>query len=339
MATAERQPRPALSRVLALLRRPGRYGFLAVVDLLTRAGVAVQFRHDPTLAFHPGELRAVDPIELPPREPGGPPGEAVAVTACFLGLTGSFGPVPLYLSELTASDDDAAGFRRALLAPFHHRLYDLYYRAARRCDLPRAFTAGAADVWSQRLLAWLGLGTLPLQALRPLDLLQLAPLLAGRPRTARGLTLALRHVVAPWLPAGATLTVEQFAGGWARLAEGTRMKLGQADTTLLGHTTVIGSRCRDPAGRIRLHIGPLPAASLAEFSPGGPALARIRELTALFLRAPLAVELELLLEGAASPPLGALRLGRDFRLVAPGAQRRRARFDLFDGAPVELGTT
>lgn len=339
MAAPKRQPRAGLDPLPGLLREQnlGRYGFFAVVDLLARHGSPVRFTHDFTLAFHPGELRRLDVEELPSPEPGGAPRRSYRLTACFLGLIGSSGPVPLYLSELTAGDDEAAGLRRALLSPFHHRIYELFYRAGRRCDLPRSYTTGAGDPWSRRLLAWLGTGTLSLATLRPSTLLHLAPLLASRVRSARALTLSLRHILAPWLPPGAGLEVEQFVGGTLRLGPGSQMQLGQPQTLKLGHSTVIGTRCRDPAGAIRIHVGPVSASLLTRFSPGGPAFASARELVALFLRSPIDVELDVATEGAASPPLGTLRLGRDFRLVAPGASRRHFRFRLSDGATLDPG--
>ena len=337
MAPAQRQPASDLSRLLPLLRRAGRYGFLAVVDLLEReGGLPIRYRHDPSMSFHPGELRSVLPIELPPARPGDPPRRAFEVTACFLGLTGSFGPVPVYLSEMTVCDDDSAGMRRALLAPFHHRLYELYHRAARRCDPPRSFAAGATDLWSRRLLAWLGVGTLPLHHVPPLALLRLAPLLVSRVRSARTLDLALREVLADLLPAGATLRVVQFTGGWAPLGEGTQMQLGRRDTLALGRTTVIGTGCHDPAGGLRIELGPLAAADLPVFSPRGRAFLRISELVGLLVRVPLEIELDLLTDSKASAvPLGQLRLGANFRLVAPDARRRRVRFRLADGAALD----
>lgn len=341
MAAAQRQPGADLARLLdARLRDPGRigrYGFFAVVDLLTRAGQTVRFRHDHTLKFHAGELRDLRRVELPATGPDAAPRSAYELTACFLGLTGSSGPVPIYLSELTVGDDDATALRRALLAPFHDQFYRLFYQAGRRCDLPRSFVAGAEDTWSRRLLAWLGVGTYPFRTLRPLTLLHLATLFASRVRSARGLSLALHHVLAPWLPPGATLAIEQFAGGWARLGPGSQMELGRPETIRLGHSTIIGTRCLDPAGTIRIHIGPLASASFTELAPGSSAFDALREIIALFLRSPLEVHLQLEVEGAASPPLGSFRLGQNFRLTAPGAARRRARFRLSDGASLDPG--
>jgi type VI secretion system protein ImpH len=334
MATAQRQPASDLSRLLPLLRRAGRYGFLAVVDLLAReGGLPIRFRHEPSLGFHPGELCSVLTVELPPAHAGEPPRRAFEVTACFLGLTGSFGPVPVYLSEMTVCDDDAAGMRNALLAPFHHRLYELFHRAARRCDPPRSFVVGATDLWSRRLLAWLGVGTLQLRHIPRPALLRLAPLLVSRVRSARTLDLALREVLADLLPASATLRVVQFTGGWAPLGEGTQMQLGRRETLALGRSTVIGTGCHDPAGGLRIELGPLAGRDLAVFSPRGEGFVRIAELVGLLVRDPLEIEVDLLTDSAATAvPLGQLRLGANFRLVAPDARRRRVRFRLADGA-------
>lgn len=338
MASTQRQPPGDLGRVLPLLRSPGRYGFLAVVDLLERdGGLPLRFRHDPGLAFQACELHSVTEIELPPLSQNQAPRRAYEVTASLFGLTGALGPVPVYLCELTVGDDETAALRRAFLAPFHHRLYELYHRASRRTDLPRHFTTGASDRWSTRLLAWLGVGTLPLSHIPPLALLRLAPLLVSSVRSARTLQLALQEVVGEFLPPGATLALEQFTGGWAALGEGTQMQLGRRETLALGQSTVIGTRCRDPACGLQLRVGPLTATSLPIFSPGGAAFDRIRELVTMLVRTPLEVELRLLSEsGTASLPFGQLRLGTNFRLVAPGAARQRhSRFRLADGAPLD----
>lgn len=338
MAPTQRQPPGDLSRVLPLLRSPGRYGFLAVVDLLERDGrLPIRFRHDPGLAFQTCELRSVTEIELPPLTPDQPPRRAYEVTASLFGLTGALGPVPVYLCELTVGDDEAAALRRAFLAPFHHRLYELYHRASRRTALPRHFVTGAIDRWSARLLAWLGVGTLPLRHIPHLTLLRLAPLLVSSVRSARTLHLALHEVIGEFLPPGATLTLEQFTGGWAALGEGTQMQLGRRETLALGQSTVIGTRCRDPACGLRIRVGPLTPASLSTFSPRGSAFDRIRELVTILVRIPLEVELDLLADsGATTLPFGQLRLGTNFRLVAPGTVRKRhTRFRLADGAIVD----
>ncbi len=337
MASAQRQPSGDLTRVLPLLRHPGRYGFLAVVDLLKRDGaIPIRYRHDPSLAFQPAELQCVVEIELPGAK-GQPPRRAYEVTSSLFGLTGALGPVPVYLCELTVGEDEAAALRRAFLAPFHDRLYDLYYQASRRTAVPASFITGARDPWSTRLLAWLGVGTLPLRHVPQVALLRLAPLLVTRVRSARVLHIALHEVLGESLPPGVTLTIEQFTGGWAPLGEGTQMQLGRRETLSLGRGTVIGTRCRDPAGGIRLRIGPLPQAHLPMFSPGGQAFERMRELVTILLRTPLDVEVHLLSDGGVTtPPFGQLRLGSNFRLVAPGTVRQQqSRFRLADGTALD----
>jgi type VI secretion system ImpH/TssG family protein len=336
MASAQRQPPDDLTRLLPLLRRPGRHGFLAVVDLLARTvGLDnLRFRHDPGLGFPAGELRHVLPIDLPPvpsDDPAlpadAPPRRAYEVTATTFGLTGALGPVPVYLCELTVGDDESAALRRAFLAPFHDRLYSLWYRASRRTALPQTFETGAAD----------GVGTLPLRHIPPVTLLRLAPLLVSRVRSARTLHLGLQTVAGEFLPPGAALTLEQFTGGWSVLGHGTQMQLGRPETLALGRSTVIGTRIRDPAAGLRIRVGPLPPASLPHFSPRGPAFERIRELVGLLVRTPLDVEVDLLSDGGlTSLPFGQLRLGSNFRLVAPGTVRQRhTRFRLADGAPLD----
>lgn len=327
MAGAERRAGADLALAGALARlcaRPQAFGFLAAAGVLGRAGATIRYRHDHRLDFAPGELREVRRREYVDK--GGAPRVVFEVTATFLGATGASGPAPLYLVALAADESDAGELRREFLDVFHHRIYELFAGWMLRRARPWGERASAgAGLGGLGLL--LGVDALPLRTIAPASLLAIAPLLLARGRPAPLCERALRRLLAADL-AGATLSLEEYAGEWARLGEGGQMRLGDRRSTSLGRSTVVGGWCRDRQSRVRLRVGPIDAARLPHFSPGGPGYARIHEALALLLGDLLEVELELTIAGAPSPPLGAMRLGVDYRPIAPTREARRLRFPI-----------
>lgn len=317
---------PALDGAISrLLRRPASFGFLAAIRALRASGAAIRFRHDHRLDFPTGELRDVT------RRIGygdDAPRVVFEVTATFLGATGSSGPAPLYLVALAADESDAGELRRELLDVFHHRLYELFagwmLRPARALDeRPR----GHGERRGLGLGALVGLGDLPLRALAADEVLSIAPLLLARGRPAPLCERALRRLLAVDL-GDAGLSLEEYAGEWARLGEGGQLRLGDRRTSSLGRTAVMGAWCRDRQSQVRLRIGPIDAERLPHFAPGGRGHARIHEALALLLGDLCDVELELTIAGAPSPPLGSMRLGVDYRPTAPTQGARHLRFPI-----------
>lgn len=302
-----------------LLDRPGAFSFVAAASLLRGRGAEVRYRHDASLTHGGGELRAVREVAAAGEGPGERARPRYEVTASFLGAVGHAGPAPLYLAELAAAEDEAGELRRELLDVFHHRLYEILFTGLL-----------GQDSLTEEILLAIGAGTLPLRRLAAGRLLALAPLLVGRQRSARAIALGLRHLLADDLEAagGATLELEEFAGEWVALGPGSQMRLGDRASAALGHSTVIGAWCRDPASRVRVRVGPVPAAALADLSPGGAAYERLVEALRVLVADPIELELEVTVAGSPSPPLGSMRLGVDFRAAAPGAGRRSLRFPL-----------
>ena len=326
MAGAYRGDGADLSWIERLLQRPGRYGLLAVADRLARSGCALRLCHDHDLSFTGAELRAARRVEADGGAAGAP---TIELTATFLGATGAAGVAPLYLADLAAEPGDDGDARRDLLDVFHHRLYELLLAGLRAGDPARA--AGfPGDPWAAGLAACLGATTLRLASLGAGDLLRAAPLLVGRGRGPRVVELGLRRLVGARLGA-ASLRLEERAGGWVRVAEGGQMRLGAAETVTLGRTTTIGAWCRDPAGLVRLHVGPLPAARIPEARPGGALHTAICEALAVLVHDVVDFELVVAVTGDPSPPIGEARVGLDLRLVAPGEASRALHFPLSPG--------
>ncbi len=286
----------------------------------------IRFRHDPALTFSTGDVARVREFQAGP--PSAVPGDELRrgyeVTTTFLGLTGSVSPLPPYIAEEVAQEQDESTPMRDFLDLFHHRLLSLLYRGWTKHDLPNAWRADGTDPWSSRLLALLGVdGGAPdaRPRLATWRLLRLAPLLAERTMTAEGLAIAIEDALAADL-GDARVTVEPFVGAWVQIAEDQLTLLGR-QAGRLGQDCLVGRRVLDVAGRFRVTIGPLSSQQYRLFA-GGELANRTEELIAALVTEPLEHEVVLWLSEDAAPALclGASRLGRDAWL---GGQRLRAR--------------
>ena len=165
---------PALAPYAALLAsREARAQFIPLVALLERLlggdvrigadGPLVQeklrFRHDHTLTFSTADVSLLR-FEV---DSGGAasweePGSAHAkdgikahITSTFLGLSGAVSPLPTYMAEEVAHDDDGTPVLRNFLDIFHHRFLSLIYRAVTRFDFALEYLSGGRDAWSRRV--------------------------------------------------------------------------------------------------------------------------------------------------------------------------------------------
>ncbi len=276
----------------------------------------VRFCHDPSLIFHTTDVAHARLV--------GPTGRGAAyveLTTTFAGLTGSVSPMPLFFVEDVAQADEDTGLQREFLDVFHHRLLGLLYRGLVRLDHPRDFVDGARDEGSRRLLLLAGL--LPEHATRLADLepawlLRLAPLLASYPSNSERLRVALMDALGDLL-GPAIVRVESFVGGFVRIDEAERPRLGV--DLQLGRNSALGRRVRAPASRIRVCLGPITPEACARLSPGGD---RLRQLAALIrLLVPNTIEVEVELQPTDAPRLvlgrrGHSQLGRNTWLPGQG---------------------
>jgi type VI secretion system protein ImpH len=316
-------------------RRLGAYPLLLLLERLLgpegRIGTdarpaeeRIRLRHDPSLAFRPGEVTAVGNRELPadPEDLAARPRAVLEVVTTFLGLTGAASPLPPYLAEEVAQEDPDAPRRRDFLDLFHHRILSLFFRARARSDWPNGYRSDQADAWSLRVLALIGVeepGRLPAP---PWQLLRWSPLLAEPSLTGAALEAVLEDALAGDLR-GARVEVEGFAGGWVEIAADERNRLGTA-ASALGRDLLLGRRIFDRSGRYRVVVGPLGREAFAAFAGGKEPLRRLGRALRAVGGDPLDVEVLLWLSREAAPhlELGRARLGRDAFL---GGQVRESR--------------
>ncbi len=307
---------PLLLRLERLLGAGGRIGTSATLD-----EERIRLRHDPELAFRPGEVTS---LRVVPRDGSGADARAgepvVEVVTAFLGLTGAVSPLPPYVAEEIAQEDADAPRRREFLDLFHHRFISLFYRARARGDYPNTYRSDQSDPWSVRVLALLGRdGPARVERWR---LLRWAPLLAERNVTPHALEAAIQDVLADRV-GEVGVSIETLVGGWADIDADDRNRLGAACSSL-GRDLVLGRRILDRAGKFRIVIGPLSREDFARLSADKQALGRVADAVAELAGGPLEYEVVLWLSKDAAPhlELGAARLGRSSWL---GGQVRESR--------------
>lgn len=304
-----RRGRPTIEE--RLLDHGGRYQFFVAVSMLERlnpdavrvggegpySGEVVRFVHEHDLAFNPGEMRTIRKVDVPQSAEQAleKPRQRFEVTTAFMGLTGTMTPMPLYLAEELAQDEEAARIKRDFLDLFHHRLVSLVYRVGTKFDFAREYTHDSDDPWSRRVLAMAGLDAYERWRLRHLSrrqLLRLAPLLASRVRSARTLALALQDVAAEAL-GDATVHVTQFTGDWTLLDPEQRISMGVANSDL-GINTVLGVECFHRGSKATIVIGPL-RDNFRRFLADGDMFPVVCELVGMLSPEPIDYELDLVL--------------------------------------------
>jgi type VI secretion system protein ImpH len=331
MGPQERPPQDSLSSrptwLDRLLAEPGAYDPFVAIGLLEeltrdakRVGgdgpyteEALRFRHSRSLAFKPGDVEQVEVIEGKRRTDDGR-GDLLELTLNIVGLIGTESPLPTYLASEAARHDEDGQTKADFFDLFHHRLHSLLYRAVRKYDWPNEYASDGSDRWSLRLLAMLGIDAYnrpPLQYIRPLDLLRIAPLLASSARTAQTVELAVAEILGHQLD-GAEVKVKQFQGSWADIDPDHKIRLA-VENSNLGVSAIIGDMCLHRAGKAQVVVGPLDQDGLRRFLAGGDAFFAVRELLDLLSYELVEFELELILgrESQTGAILGKSRLSDD----------------------------
>lgn len=264
---------------------------------------AIRFRHDSSLSFSTGDVESASIIRVPVDldNPHGATRPVAQLVTTFLGLTGSTSPLPMYIAEEVLHEDER-GIRRDFLDIFHHRLISILYRSVMRYSLAREHRANQDDPWVDRVLAISGLDPeafVPRSAIPRGKLLQLAPLVGRRGRGARDLQAALRLLVDEHLTPGATLVVEEFAGGWVPVHNDQQCTLGVRNN-LLGRDAMLGGKVFDRAGRFQIAVGPLDGEGRDAFSLKGRGLRLLQEGVRLVVKESLDYDVELRVDASAA---------------------------------------
>ncbi len=253
---------------------------------------AVHFSSTPGLKFPASDIAHI----LPPSQEDSPAELAVN----FLGLGGSFGPLPTSDTERIIDQiwhkDTAA---RDFLDLFHHRLVSLMYRVKKAHRLSLIACTPDETPISNYLYSLIGLGSPSLQHRLQLNdraLLLYAGLLAQRPRSMTGLTKLLAHYF--------DVSVEgtQFRGQWHILEEHQLTTIGRTGQNhRLGSDVVLGKRVWDQEGKFELTIGPMNFDDFVNLLPIGWGFIPLCELTQFYAGHEFDVGFRLLLNASSVP--------------------------------------
>jgi len=222
----------------------------------------------------------------------------------FLGLFGTFSPLPLFYTEAVYERDDPDSARvRDFTDVFHHRLVSLFYRAWTKYNHAVQYQPGGADSFTRRLLPLTGDPAEddpdPAQKVR---LIRYLGLLTNLPRSAAGLKQLLTDY---W--DGLKVEVTQYVDRWVTLKDSQRCALGRRNSEL-GVNCLAGRRVRDRQGKFRVTLGPVGFKQYLEFLPSSSSYSILLGLIRLYLIDPLDFDLEVVLRGDEVPPL---RLARE----------------------------
>lgn len=291
------------------------------------------FRHQHSMFSQPNEIAKISRVPKPSGVVHDDDDSwRYEITTCFLGLTGTDSPLPLFLVSELAQDDAAAELQREFLDLFHNRLTALFYRALTKYDFPAEVRSDGSDRLTTRALQLAGFDVTARRpkVFAPIQLLHVAALFASGPPTARSLRNSMRTLLADEL-GDAELTVAQFTGGWVPLDPDQHNSLGRANNTA-ALNFVIGSRVRHPANEARIVVKTLAPAAAREFGPGGSAFGRVRSLVATLSPSPATMKLELHVRTSAFPPfvLGKRRIARDACITAKRDRDDAVTVQVFD---------
>jgi len=207
----------------------------------------------------------------------------VAIQACFLGLFGPQGPLPLHLTEYARerSFNERDPTFVAFADIFHHRMLELFYRAWAEARPTAHFDRPDDD----RFAGWIGaLVGIAGEHLRDADAwpdrakLHFSGHLSAPTRTRD----ALESLLVAYL--GLPVHVEECVGEWLDVVPAERLCLGQSTQCgQLGLNTVLGGRVWNAQSKVRLVVGPVGVGELMQFLPGSASLERIRTLMLNYL--------------------------------------------------------
>ncbi|TWI67528.1 type VI secretion system protein ImpH [Pseudoduganella lurida] len=309
MSTAQRNDCPEL--IGQICDAPGRYSFFQAVELLLgwlaqchdvprRQALdrLLRFENSRDLTFPTSDLGAVD-VHLKNSDPH------VAVTALFMGFTGTHGALPLHYTERIARNDD--GGTLALLDIFSNRFVRHFHAAWRkhRPELP-SLDEGADDL--RPLLMALS-GNITGTSLDDSVVAYYTGALQQRPASSA----MLQSVICDYfqLP----VTIETSIGYWHILAPHQLARVGTQSAKLDGGL-VLGPAIWRRDARIRIRFGPLDRETYDSFLPDGERLPKLLALIAMFHMPGIDAELVLVLSAAEVQPItlaggtgGAARLG------------------------------
>ncbi|GLS26061.1 type VI secretion system baseplate subunit TssG [Marinibactrum halimedae] len=332
MATQSRRKSAAL--IDQLVDTPYQFEFFQAVRLLERAAAlapdydgfasappggraragdeAIRFRNVNRLAFNNSDIsdiKAVSTVDFGDQEG---PEQRWQVDSSILGLTGSHGVMPYYLSEQVIRElKQKNPSLKEFLDIFEHRTLSLFYEAWHKYQLPvnyernKQLSKRRPDSFTHLFLSLIGLGFDELSSrmrVRDEALIGTAAIFARGAVTEEGIRQLMKHHF------DLDVTVKQFVGSWQELPPDILTRLPGEDVpagqnNCLGLNAIIGSHSFQAQGKFAVIVEPLPIERYMELSPGSRKLESIKSLLDFATGNEFEFEIEVSLSSASVPPV------------------------------------
>ncbi|MEZ6117677.1 MAG: type VI secretion system baseplate subunit TssG [Pirellulaceae bacterium] len=257
-------------------------------------------------SFPPGPVESFHDQEPSPAS-GRPTQVPNRLFVSFMGMTGPSGVLPRHYTQIVIDrirDKDYA--LQDFLDVFNHRMISLFYRAWTKYRLPILFERNALQSsFSGRddqitrcfrsLVGWGTDGLVNRQNISDDVQIYYSGLFASQQRSA----VSLERLLADYFTVNTE--VVQLVGQWLYLTTDNQSRLGelpfgQNANNQLGTTAVIGQRVWGVENNFRVRIGPLTYPQFNEFSPIGPKLAALAQLTRSYVGMEYDFQVQLVLQ-------------------------------------------
>ena len=314
-----------------LLRRAQDYSFFQLVTLVERLcrpraavggegpaeGEALRFRPELSFAFPVSDIAGLEKSRMQPLR--------FRVTTTFLGLYGTTSPLPPFYTEDLMAQEEGEEAVRSFLDLFHHRLLSLFYRSWVKYRYHIQFEPSGGDPFSQRMLAFRGLGAKEVAEKTGLPvsrLLRYAGLFSQRPRSAS----ALEGMLSDFFE-GIEVRITQCTGRWVAIPREQQSTLG-GQNCVLGRDCALGNRVINRQSSFRLTMGPMSHDTFVSLLPGSKGMERVEALIRLFVQDRFDADLELLMPEEGIPT---------FRLLSKEGDGPRCRLGQTSWLPARSG--
>ncbi|WP_439134728.1 type VI secretion system baseplate subunit TssG [Pseudomaricurvus sp.] len=332
MATTRR--RQSLAVVDQLASEPYRFDFFQAVRLLERLSAldprefhfatdpvaqnatpsreVVRFKNRPQLSFQAADIDAIREKDTDDEGDSHRAKKQWEMIVNFMGLTGSQGVMPYYLSEIVLQElRQKNSALKDYLDLFNHRSVSMYYQAWHKYQLPVNFERSRQqgnqrnDLFTDALLSLAGLGSKELSYRLPVPDEAVAGFAGQLSRpvcTADGLQGMIKQYF------GIDVNIKQFQGQWQELPADVQTRLPGPEAprglnNILGTNAVLGSSCYQIQNKFTVEIAPLPYQQFMDIAPGSKKLEALKSFVHFSVGSDLDFDIEVTLSDREVPPV------------------------------------
>lgn len=301
-----------LERISALDPREFHYATEPVAQNAVPSREAVRFKSSPQLSFQAADIDKIRERDTDDQGDSHRAEKQWEMVVNFMGLTGSQGVMPYYLSEIVLQELRKKNTAlKDYLDLFNHRAVSMYYQAWHKYQLPVNFERSRQqgsqrnDLFTDALLSLAGLGSKELSYRLPVPDEALAGFAGQLSRpicTADGLRGMIRQYF------GINVRIKQFQGQWQELPEDVQTRLPGPEAprglnNILGTNAILGASCYQIQNKFTVEIDPLPYAQFMDIAPGSKKLEALKTFVHFSVGSELDFDIEVTLSDREVPPV------------------------------------